>query len=105
MDRLSSTQRSLNMAAIKGKNTRPEIFVRKLLFSRGYRYRLFDKKLPGRPDLVLKKFNTVIFVHGCFWHSHDNCPKARVPETNRTFWLKKLKANRLRDQKINKELI
>ena len=105
MDRLTTAQRSRNMALIKSKNTGPEIFVRKLLFSNGYRYRLYDKNLPGKPDLVLKKYNSVIFVHGCFWHSHRGCSKATVPDENHEFWVNKLKANKERDPKINHDLI
>ncbi len=105
MDRMTKNQRSKNMAAIKSRNTRPEIFIRQLLFSNGYRYRLYDKKILGKPDIVLKKYNTVIFVHGCFWHRHRNCPKATIPEGNHEFWLTKLTNNEIRDKKINEDLI
>lgn len=73
--------RSKNMAAIKSKNTKPEMPVRKFLHAHGYRYRLHDKKLPGKPDMVLPKYNTVIFVHDCFWHGHKNCKYFVVPKT------------------------
>ena len=77
--------RSKNMAAIKGKNTKPEMMVRRFLHAQGYRYRLHDKNLPGKPDIVLPKYKTVIFVHGCFWHGHNNCKYFVVPKT-RTEW-------------------
>ena len=78
------------MSRIKGKDTRPEIKLRKYLFALGYRYRLHDKKLPGKPDLVLKKYNTVIFVHGCFWHRHEGCRYSTTPATRATFWQEKV---------------
>ena len=81
-----SEQRSRNMSAIKSKNTKPEIAVRKLLHSMGYRFRLHRKDLPGSPDIVLPKYKTVIFVHGCFWHRHENCKYATTPKTRREFW-------------------
>ena len=81
-----SEQRSRNMSAIKSKNTKPEIAVRKLLHSMGYRFRLHRKDLPGSPDIVLPKYKTVIFVHGCFWHRHKNCKYASTPKTRQEFW-------------------
>ena len=81
-----SEQRSRNMSAIKSKNTKPEIAVRKLLHSMGYRFRLHRKDLPGSPDIVLPKYKTVIFVHGCFWHRHENCKYASTPKTRKEFW-------------------
>lgn len=104
MDTVSKEQRSKNMAAIKGKNTKPEVAVRKFLHSLGYRYRLHKKDLPGRPDLYLKKYNTVIFIHGCFWHQHSKCKYATVPKSNREFWVNKLKKNVERDIKNRKKL-
>ena len=94
----SKATRSRNMAAIKGKNTRPEVFLRKQLFARGYRYRLNDKKLPGKPDLVLKKYNAVILVHGCFWHLHG-CHMFKWPSTRSEWWKEKLESNKSRDEK------
>ena len=91
-----SEQRSRNMSAIKSKNTKPEIAVRKLLHSMGYRFRLHSKDLPGSPDIVLPKYKTVIFVHGCFWHRHENCKYASNPKTRVEFWNKKFKDNILR---------
>ena len=92
-----SEQRSRNMSAIKSKNTKPEIAVRKLLHSMGYRFRLHRKDLPGSPDIVLPKYKTVIFVHGCFWHRHENCKYASTPKTRKEFWESKFKANINRD--------
>ena len=84
------------MAAIKGKDTKPELLLRKALFSHGYRYRLHDRKLPGRPDMIFRKFNAVIFVNGCFWHGHD-CSLFRWPKTRETFWREKIQGNMARD--------
>ncbi len=99
-----SEQRSRNMSAIKSKNTKPEIKVRKILHSMGYRFRLHSKGLPGSPDIVLPKYKTVIFVHGCFWHRHENCKYASTPKTRQEFWENKFNANKIRDQKILKEI-
>ena len=90
------------MAAITSKNTSPEKKVRKILFSLGFRYRLHSKKLPGKPDIVLKTYNTVIFINGCFWHQHKNCKRATIPKTNKAYWIPKLKRNIERD-KINRD--
>ena len=97
-----SEQRSRNMSAIKSKNTKPEIAVRKLLHSMGYRFRLHRKDLPGSPDIVLPKYKTVIFVHGCFWHRHKNCKYASTPKTRQEFWEAKFRENINRD-KLNQE--
>ena len=96
MDRLTKEQRHRNMAAIRGRDTKPEILVRKFLFSRGFRYRLNHPRLPGHPDLVLRKYRTVIFVNGCFWHGHENCKYFRLPKTNIDFWQKKIERNKER---------
>ena len=96
--------RSFNMSRIKGKNTKPEILVRKYLFSQGLRYRLYSKKLPGRPDIVLQKYHTVIFIHGCFWHGHEGCRYFVVPKTRTEWWLNKINTNRENDRK-NCELL
>ena len=97
-------QRSRNMSAIKSKNTKPEIAVRKLLHSMGYRFRLHRKDLPGSPDIVLPKYKTVIFVHGCFWHRHENCKYASTPKTRKEFWENKFKANLKRDLEIQEKI-
>ncbi|MDM1555851.1 MULTISPECIES: very short patch repair endonuclease [Chryseobacterium] len=99
MDKHNKQTRSYNMSQIKGKNTKPEILVRKFLFANGFRYRLHDKKLQGKPDIVLRKYNTVIFVHGCFWHGHDGCKKFVIPKTRTDFWLNKINTNISNDNK------
>ena len=85
--------RSYNMSRIKSKNTKPEILVRKFLFANGFRYRLNDKKLPGKPDIVLPKYKTVIFVNGCFWHGHENCKYFKLPKTRTEWWKEKIDGN------------
>ena len=111
MDKLSPEQRHKNMAAIRGKDTKPEIIVRKGLWRMGFRYRLNHKRLPGHPDLVLKKYRTCIFVNGCFWHGHnvditifDNTDCCKIPKTNREFWIKKIRRNKERDIEEQKRL-
>lgn len=89
--------RSYNMSRIKGKDTKPEIQVRKFLFANGFRYKLHDKKLSGKPDIVLPKLRTAIFIHGCFWHGHENCRYFVVPKTRTKFWLNKIAGNKQRD--------
>jgi DNA mismatch endonuclease, patch repair protein len=96
--------RSYNMSMIKGKNTKPEMLVRKFLHANGYRYKLHDKKLPGKPDIVLPKYRTVIFVHGCFWHGHENCKYYVVPKTRTQWWTDKINRNRANDEKAIKAL-
>ena len=103
-DRVSSGIRSQMMASVRSKNTKPELVVRKRLFSRGFRYRLHRSDLPGCPDLVLPKFAAVIFVHGCFWHQHG-CPRSKLPATRRTWWKNKLQKNRARDERAGDKLI
>ncbi len=93
----SKETRSYNMSRIKGKNTKPELIVRKFLFSEGYRYRLHVKELPGKPDIVLPKYKTVINVHGCFWHGHEGCKSYVIPKTNTEWWLRKINRNKVRD--------
>ncbi len=97
-------QRSYNMSQIRSKNTKPELIVRSLLHKQGYRFRLHDKNLPGKPDIVLKKYKTVIFVHGCFWHGHKNCKYFVVPKTRTKWWLDKINGNIARDKKAQREL-
>lgn len=96
-DKMTPEQRHYCMSRIKGKNTKPEILVRKWLWHNGFRYRLNDKRLPGKPDIVLSKLKTVIFVNGCFWHGHENCGNFRPPKSNIKFWEDKIKRNRQRD--------
>ena len=85
------------MSRIRSKDTKPEIIVRKFLFSKGFRYRNHVKKLPGKPDIVLSRYKTVIFIHGCFWHVHEGCKDFKVPKTNTEFWMKKLTRNTQKD--------
>ena len=97
MDKLSREQRSHNMSLIHGKDTQPEILVRRYLFSRGLRFRKNDRRLPGHPDIVLPKYRTVIFVNGCFWHGHEGCRYFVMPKSNTEFWQNKIRTNRARD--------
>lgn len=96
-DVMTPEQRSRCMAAIKGKDTKPEIIVRKYLFSRGLRYRVNNRNLPGSPDIVLKKYRTVVFIDGCFWHGHEGCKYYRLPKSNVDFWRHKIAMNIARD--------
>lgn len=104
MDKLTKEQRHHCMSAIKGKNTKPEILVRKFLFARGFRYRLNHPRLPGHPDIVLRKYKTCIFVNGCFWHKHEGCKYFVVPKTRTEFWLNKINRNKERDKEVKKQL-
>ena len=97
--------RSYNMSQIRSKDTKPEIVIRKFLFGNGFRFRLHDKNLPGKPDIVLKKLKTVIFVDGCFWHGHKNCKYYVVPKTRTEWWLAKINRNIANDEKNKGELI
>ncbi|MEO3402942.1 DNA mismatch endonuclease Vsr [Mucilaginibacter sp. CAU 1740] len=90
--------RSYNMSRIRNRDTMPEILVRKFLFSRGFRFRLHGKKLPGKPDIILPKYKTVIFIHGCFWHGHNGCRYFVVPKTRTEWWLNKISGNQTRDR-------
>ncbi|RUR14027.1 very short patch repair endonuclease [Legionella septentrionalis] len=103
-DSLTPEERSRNMAAIKGKNTRPEIAVRSYLHKEGFRYRLHKKDLPGKPDIVLKKYNTVLFINGCFWHRHKDCRYAYTPKSNLKFWQNKFDKNVENDLKKHEHL-
>lgn len=100
MDKHSKEVRSFNMSQVRSKNTKPEILVRKFLFANGLRYVLYDKKLAGKPDIVLPKYKTVVFIQGCFWHGHENCKNAQIPKTRIEFWSNKIQNNVERD-KIN----
>lgn len=99
----SPETRSKNMRAIRSADTKPELLVRKALFAAGYRYRLHKRDLPGKPDIVLAKYHTVIFIHGCFWHGH-NCKYFKVPKTRPDFWLAKIQANQARDHNVVNQL-
>jgi len=98
MDNVSIERRSVIMRQVHSKNTRPELVVRRLVFAMGYRYRLHRVDLPGKPDIVFASRRKVIFIHGCFWHAHANCKRARIPDTNRSYWLQKIERNMQRDQ-------
>jgi DNA mismatch endonuclease, patch repair protein len=100
----SKAQRSYNMSRIRSTDTKPEMLVRKFLHAQGYRYTLHDKKLPGRPDIVLPKYRTVIFIHGCFWHGHANCKYYVVPKTRTDWWLHKINTNKGNDAKAIRAL-
>lgn len=95
----SKQVRSYNMSRIKGKDTKPEILVRRFLHANGFRYKLHDRTLPGKPDIVLPKYKTVIFVHGCFWHGHKDCKYFVVPKTRTEWWLNKINGNIANDEK------
>ncbi len=103
-DKLSREHRSRCMAAIKGKDTKPEMIVRRFLFSKGLRYRVNNRKLPGSPDIVLRKYRTVIFIDGCFWHGHKDCRHFHMPKSNTDFWRHKINMNMARDYRANVEL-
>ncbi len=96
--------RSYNMSQIRAKNTKPELTVRKFLFSHGFRYRLNVKRLPGAPDIVLAKYKTVLFINGCFWHGHDSCKYFVIPKTRTEWWVNKINKTRERDEKNIKQL-
>lgn len=103
-DTISPERRSKNMSAIRSRDTKPEVYFRKLLFAEGYRYRIADKTIPGHPDIFLRKYNTAIFVHGCFWHRHQDCKYAYTPKTRVDFWQKKFDDNVKRDAVVQNEL-
>jgi DNA mismatch endonuclease (patch repair protein) len=105
MDHLSPAARSANMAKIKGKNTRPELIVRQTLHAMGYRFRLHRRDLPGRPDIVLPRYRTVVFVHGCYWHRHVGCARSTMPQTRRDFWQTKFAGTVERDRAQAERLV
>jgi DNA mismatch endonuclease (patch repair protein) len=96
--------RSYNMSRIRSKDTKPEMIVRKYLHSKGFRFRLHRKDLPGRPDIVFPKYKTVVFIHGCFWHGHQNCTYFKIPKTNADWWLQKINRNIENDKKAKQHL-
>ena len=103
-DSITSTQRHAIMAVIHGKDTKPEMVVRRYLWGHGFRYRLNHPRLPGKPDIVMRKYRTCIFVNGCFWHGHEGCRYYTIPKTNTEFWVNKVKRNKERDLKVQYEL-
>jgi DNA mismatch endonuclease (patch repair protein) len=104
MDTLTPDERSILMGKIRGKDTKPELLVRSMLHRAGYRYSLHRKDLPGKPDIVLRKYSTVVFVHGCFWHRHANCKVASTPKSNNDFWQAKFERNVSNDRKHRRAL-
>ncbi|MAX23605.1 MAG: very short patch repair endonuclease [Phycisphaeraceae bacterium] len=104
MDRFSPEERSRIMRTVRWKNTKPEVSVRRMLHGMGFRFRLHRRDLPGRPDIVLPRYRTVIFVNGCFWHQHSGCRKATIPQNNRAFWEKKLMRTIERDAENRQKL-
>jgi DNA mismatch endonuclease (patch repair protein) len=104
MDVFTKQKRSEVMARIRAKNTKPEIAVRKLLHRMGYRFRVHNKNLPGKPDVCLAKHNTIILVHGCFWHNHKRCNNGKIPKSNMGYWLPKIRGNVERDKKHRRAL-
>jgi DNA mismatch endonuclease (patch repair protein) len=105
IDTLAKAERSECMRRIRGKNTRPEMFVRRLVYGMGYRFRLHRKDLPGCPDLVFPRYKKALFVHGCFWHSHPGCKRATIPKSHQDYWRSKLEKNRDRDKKSQAALL
>lgn len=104
-DIVSPEKRSIMMAGIRAKDTKPELTVRKALYAAGFRFRLHNKKLPGTPDIVLAKHRVAIFVHGCFWHLHRNCKLSKIPATRTEMWSHKLKANATKDAQVTYQLL
>lgn len=104
MDHINKEKRSWNMSRITSKNTKPEIIVRSALHKAGFRFRLHGKDLPGAPDIVLPKYKTVVFVHGCYWHVHKGCKRSNLPKSNLLYWTVKFEKNIQRDKKLKKEL-
>jgi DNA mismatch endonuclease (patch repair protein) len=104
MDRLTPERRSWLMSRIKGRNTEPEMAIRRIVFAMGFRYRLHTGGLPGTPDLAFGKLRKVIFVHGCFWHGHIGCRYGKIPKSRIEFWKRKIRANRNRDRKVLRHL-
>ena len=103
-DIVNQSERSRIMAAIKSNDTKPEMLVRRYLHRRGFRYGLHNKKLPGSPDIVLRRYKTIIFIHGCFWHGHEDCKLYKLPSSNVEFWQSKIERNRARDERVQSEL-
>lgn len=104
MDKISKAKRSWNMSQIRARDTTPEFKVRMALQKAKYRFKLYDTNLPGKPDLVLQRYRTVVFVHGCFWHHHKGCKRANWPKSNKKYWIPKIKRNILRGKRIIKQL-
>lgn len=104
MDTVSQEKRSQIMSAVRSKNTQAELLVRRYLWSHGIRYRIYSTDLPGKPDIVIRRCKLVIFIHGCFWHGHEGCPRGRIPKSRIEYWKPKIEANKLRDRQIEEKL-
>jgi DNA mismatch endonuclease (patch repair protein) len=104
MDKISEERRSWNMSRIRATDTKPEVFVRSELHKKGYRFRIHVKELPGHPDIVLAKYRTAVFVHGCFWHGHEGCKDFAPPKTRTEWWLNKISGNKKNDAKTIAQL-
>lgn len=104
MDKISASVRSRNMSKIRSVNTKPEKYIRLLLFHMGFRYRISYKGLPGRPDIYMSRYNTAIFINGCFWHRHENCRYSTIPKSNTAFWTQKFAKNTERDARVYEAL-
>ena len=105
MGEVDNSKRSYNMSKIKGKDTKPELIVRKILYKNGYRYRLHSTKVVGKPDIIFEKRKKIIFVHGCFWHRYENCKYSTSPKTNKSFWNRKFDDNVRRDKYVREQLL
>jgi DNA mismatch endonuclease, patch repair protein len=103
-EKLSKSARSANMSKIKAKDTKPELLVRKYLHAGGFRYRIHVKNLPGKPDIILSRYKTIIFINGCFWHGHDNCNRSSIPKTRTQWWANKIEKNKVNDRRVKEEL-
>lgn len=103
-DNLTPDKRYRIMSSIHSASTKPELMIRHALWGLGFRYRINDKRLPGKPDIVFPKYRTVVFVHGCFWHGHKGCKTSHIPESNKEFWVSKIKRNQERDQEVWRQL-
>lgn len=103
-DIMTKNERSIRMSRIRSDSTKPEMKLRHALWRLGFRYRTNDKKLPGKPDIVLSKYRSIVFVHGCFWHGHNGCPTSHIPDTNTEFWAAKIIRNQERDQEVWRKL-
>ena len=103
-DVLTPEQRSFCMSRIRGKDTKPELIVRRYLHADGFRYRLHDNHLPGKPDIILSRYKTIIFINGCFWHGHENCNRSSIPKTRTQWWANKIEKNKVNDRHVKGEL-
>lgn len=104
MDTLTKEERHKNMTAIRSRDTKPELYFRRLMFSFGFRYRVCPSSVEGRPDLWLRKYRTAIFINGCFWHAHEGCGYFKVPDSNIEYWNSKFERNRRRDETVHEKL-